>query len=110
MRNKNLHEGVQLLEEVLDKKTLKNLETLAGVNEEDIEIFDNGFKFQFERSLRANRCKVIKYHDKIILEFRKVASGLIEGNYDRLVYENVINPSEFQEVFEYQTSIYLSYI
>ena len=105
-----MHKGIQILEDVLDNKLLKNLETLAGVTEDEIKILDNGFKFQFERSLVANRCMVVSYMDKLIVEFRKKSSNLIEGEIDRLVFEDVIKAEEFSDVFEKVTGIYLSYI
>jgi len=109
-KGKDMHEGVTILENVLDAKTLKTLETLADLKEEDIKILDNGFSFQFERSLRANRCKVVRYHDKVIIEFRKVTDNILEGKLDKLVFEDVIKEAQFSEVFESVTGIYLSYI
>ena len=104
------HTGVQLLESILNAKLLQILETLAGVQEQDIKILDNGFKFQFERSLKANFCRVVRYHDNVIVEFRKQTNNLIEGKQDILVYEASIKPQEFSNVFENVTGIYLSYI
>ena len=104
------HQGIQILEEVLDPTLMKTLETLAAVNEEDIKILDNGFKFQFERSLVANHCMVVKYMDKLIVEFRKKTDGIIEGKTDRLVFEDTIKAKEFGDVFERVTGIYISYI
>ena len=106
----NKHTGVELLEQTLNTRLLENLKTLANVNEEDIEILDNGFRFTFERSLKTNFCRVVRYHDKVIVEFRKRTNNLIEGKYDRLVYESVINPSEFSDVFQNVTGIYLDYV
>jgi len=105
-----MHTGVQILEEVLPHDVLKNLETLAGVNESDITIGDNGIKFVFERSLKANFCRVVRYHDNVIVEFRKKTDNLLEGKMDQLVYENVIKAQEFSDVFESVTGIYLSYL
>ena len=104
------HEGVSILENVLDKSLLKKLETLANLQEGDIKILDNGFMFEFDRSLRANRCKVVRYHDNLIIEFRRVSDNLLEGKMDRLVFEDVIKESQFSEIFESVTGIYLSYI
>ena len=104
------HEGIIILENVLSKKLLKNLETLANVQEADIKILPNGFKFTFERSQVANHCMVVSYMDKVIVEFRRKTDNLMEGQMDRLVYEDVIKEAEFSDVFEKVTGIYLSYI
>ena len=104
------HTGVELLEKTLDARLLENLKTLADVNEEDIQILDNGFRFTFERSLKTNFCRVVRYHDKVIVEFRKRTDNLIEGKNDKLVYENVIKPEEFSDVFQNVTGIYLDYV
>ena len=106
----NSHSGVDILNEVLNEKLLKNLVTLANLNEEDIKILDNGFKFQFERSQRANRLKVISYHQNIIVEFRKVTDNLLEGKMDSLVHEEVIKLNEFSDTFQSVTGIYLDYL
>lgn len=105
-----MHTGIEILESTLNNKLLKNLETLADLKEEDIKILDNGFKFTFERSLKANFCRVVRYHDQVIVEFRKKADNLIEGSYDKLVFESVIKPAEFSDVFQKVTGIYLDYI
>ena len=105
-----MHEGIIILENVLSKKLLKNLETLANVQEADIKILPNGFKFTFERSQVANHCMVVSYMDKVIVEFRRKTDNLMEGQMDRLVYEEVIKEAEFSDVFEKVTGIYLSYI
>jgi len=105
-----IHEGVSLLEQVLTSDLKKKLETLAGVNEEDITITERGFKFNFKNSLKANYCRVVKYHDGVIVEFRKQTDNLLEGKMDRLIFEQVINPQEISTVFEDVTGIYLSYI
>ena len=105
-----MHKGIEILESVLDDKLLKTLETLASVNEDDIKILDNGFKFTFERSLSANQCMVVSYMDKVIVEFRKKTDNLLEGKMDKLVFEDVITPQEFSDIFEKVTGIYLSYI
>jgi len=104
------HIGVEILETTIDSKLLETLATLANVQEEDIQILENGFKFSFDRSLVANKCKVVRYHDKVILEFRKVTDNLLEGTMDRLVFEDVIKVEEFKDIFERVTGIYLSYI
>ena len=104
------HTGVELLEKTLDARLLENLKTLAGVNEEDIQILDNGFRFTFERSLKTNFCRVVRYHDNVIVEFRKRTDNLIEGKNDKLVFENVIKPEEFSDVFQNVTGIYLDYV
>ena len=105
-----MHKGIEILESVFNNKLLKNLETLAGVNEDDIQILENGVRFTFERSLNANQCMVVSYMDNVIIEFRKKTDNLIEGKMDKLVYEDVIKESEFSDVFEKVTGIYLSYL
>jgi len=109
-KGNKMHEGIDILESILDKKTLKTLETLAGVNEDEIKILPNGFKFTFERSQVANHCMVVSYMDKVIVEFRKKTNNLLEGQMDQLVFEDVIKPAEFSDIFERVTGIYLSYI
>jgi len=104
-----IHEGVNILDEVITKN-LDNLETYAGVTEEDITIGTNNVKFAFENSLKANRCQVVKYHDKYIVEFRKVTDNLLEGQMDKLVFEDVISSADFMGVFESVTGIYVSWV
>jgi hypothetical protein len=101
-------DGIELVETILTPDMLKKLSMLAGLDEADIQITDRGFKFQFENSLRANQCRVIRYHNNVIIEFRKQTDNLLEGKSDSLIYEDVIKPENFQEVFEKQTGIYLS--
>jgi len=103
------HTGVELLENILDKKLLDKLETFANLSEEDITITENGFKFEFDRSLKANFCRVVRYHDNVIVEFRNRTDNLIEGTMDTLVSEKIIKPQEFKDVFEDVTGIYLSW-
>ena len=103
------HGGIIILENVLSKKLLKNLETLADVQEADIKILPNGFKFTFERSQVANHCMVVSYMDKVITELRKKTDNLMEGQMDILVAEEVIKEAEFADWFESKTGIYLSY-
>ncbi len=104
------HDGIEVMDEVLNPKLLKTLETLAGVTEDKIEITERGFKFEFKNSLVANQCRVVRYHDKVIIEMRRKNDNLIEGTYDKLVFEDVIKPQEFKEVFETVSQIYLSYL
>ena len=106
----NNHKGIEILENTLDAKLLKTLETLAGVNEDEIQILDNGFKFTFERSLNANQCMVVSYMDDVIVEFRKKTDNMLEGKMDKLVFEDVIKEAQFSDVFEKVTGIYLSYL
>ncbi len=100
----------QMKENLLSRKTQKNLETLAGVKQDDYTITERGLKFQFENSLQANQCQIIEYHDKVIFELRKKVDNLLEGTYDKLIFEDIIDIREFQEVFESKTGIYLSYL
>ena len=95
---------------LLEDKTKGLLETLAGVKEEDYTITERGLKFNFNNSLRANYCQIIEYHDNYLIEFRKIASNLIEGNYNKLVSEKVILKEDFQNYFESETGIYLSFL
>ena len=104
-----IHEGVNILDEVITKN-LDNLETYANVTHDDITIGTNNVKFAFEDSLKANKCQVVKYHDKYIVEFRKVTDNLLEGKMDQLVFEDVISASEFMDVFEHVTGIYVSWV
>ena len=86
------------------------LEILSNVKTDNYTTTDRGIKFTFENSLQANQCQIIKYHNRIIVEFRKKTDNLIEGKVDRLVFEDVIKPQEFQTVFESVTGVYLSYL
>ena len=86
------------------------LEVLAGVNEDDYNYTERGIKFEFKNSMVANKCQIIEFHDKILVEFRKESNNLIEGTYNKLVSETIIEKHELQEFFESQTGIYLSYI
>ena len=104
------HTGVEILEEVLDNKLLKSLETLADVSEDKITITETGFKFNFDRSPSANFCRVVRYHDNLIVEFRLVTDNLIQGTMDQLVFEQVIKAQEFSDVFQQVSGIYLDYI
>ena len=94
----------------LNEKMKTNLETLAGVYEEDYTKTDRGIKFSFKNSLQANFCHIVEYHDKYIVEFRKIADNPIEGSYNILVSEDIIEPENLQEHFENVTGIYLSYL
>ena len=104
------HTGIEILENVLDSKLLKNLETLADVTEDKITITETGFKLDFDRSTATNFCRVVRYHDNIIVEFRNITDNLIQGTMDQLVFEQVIKPQEFSDVFQKVTGIYLDYI
>ncbi len=86
------------------------LETMAGVHSDNYQMTDRGIKFTFENSLQANQCQIIKYHNNFIVEFRKKTDSLLEGKMDRLVFEDVIKPQEFQTIFENVTGIYLSFM
>ena len=86
------------------------LETMAGVKTSSYTMTDRGIKFTFENSLQANQCQIIKYHDRFIIEFRKKTDSIMEGKMDQLVFEDVIKPAEFQQVFENVTGIYLSFL
>ena len=66
--------------------------------------------FEFKNSLQANKCQVIPFKGKIIVEFRKVSDNLLEGTMDKLISEKVINKSDLQDHFESVTGIYLSYL
>ncbi len=92
-------------EDVQDK-----LKLLAGVNEDSYILSDRGVKFTFENSLQANQCQLIMYHDKFIVEFRKKTNNILEGTMDQLVFEDVIKPEQFLEMFESKTGIYLSFL
>lgn len=104
------HLGVELVDEILTQDFRKKLEDLAGVKEEDITITERGFKFSFKNSLQANRFRVIKYHDNVIVEFRMVTDNLIEGFADKLVHESVVKPQEVYTKFQDVTNIYLDYV
>ncbi len=104
MRNK-FDENDFISEDVQGK-----LETMAGVKTNSYTMTDRGIKFTFENSLQANQCQIIKYHDRFIIEFRRKTDSIIEGKMDRLVFEDVIKPDEFQQIFENVTGIYLSFL
>ena len=107
LRRKELNEEVSgfISEDVQDK-----LSMLAGVTEDSYQLSERGIRFTFENSLQANRCQLIRYHDKLIIELRKETNNLIEGKMNVLVFEDVIKPDEFQKVFEGKTGIYLSFM
>lgn len=104
------HLGVELVEEILTQEFRNKLEVLAGVTEEDITITERGFKFSFKNSLQANKFRVIKYHDDVIIEFRIVTDNLIEGVTDKLVHESVVKPQDVYTRFQDITNIYLDYV
>jgi hypoxanthine-guanine phosphoribosyltransferase len=94
----------------INEDVQSKLSLLAGVNEDSYEFSERGIRFTFENSLQANQCQLIKYHDKYIVEFRKKTDNLLEGKMDVLVFEDVIDPRKFQEIFENVTGIYLSFM
>jgi len=98
---------MNLFEHIEEKGTLRKLKMLAGV--QDYNITERSLSFDFKNSLRANYCRITKYHDKVILELRKKADNILEGKYNKLVFEKIIDINDFEEVFENQTGIYLSY-
>ena len=102
------HKGIDILENIMTTPLTQGLKQLAGVNEENIKILENGFKFDFTNSLKANQCMVVRYQDNIIIEFRKKTSNLLQGTLDELVFEEVIKESEFKDYFEKVTGIYLN--
>ncbi len=106
-KHKNMEEAKDTY---ISEKTQNRLETLAGVKEDSYVETEKGVKFGFKNSLVANYCNIVSYHDKVIVEFRKQSDNIIEGTYDKLVSEEVIEINEFQEHFENITAIYLSYI
>ncbi len=96
--------------EIITQEMKQALGTLAKVNEDDYKFTPRGVEFFFENSLRANRCKVIKYHNQVIVEFRKITNNPLEGKQDILLSERIINPDELMDHFETETGIYLNYI
>lgn len=95
---------------IMSEEMKNKLEVLAGVNEEDYTYTERGIKFNFKNSLRANVCQIIEYHDKIIVELRKETDNILEGTYNKLVSEKIIDKSDLMEHFENMTGIYLSYV
>ena len=102
--------GVDLFDNAIDSKVLGSLKTLANLDENDITFSDNGFNFTFERSLKCNYVRLVEKNNHIIVEFRNKKDDPINGKKDYLVYENVIKPQQFKDVFENVSGIYLSYI
>ena len=100
----------KIVSDYISEQVQDRLETLAGVNEEDYKFTERGIAFEFTNSLQANRCQIIEYHDKYIVEFRKKTDNLLEGKMDQLVFEDVIHKDQFQGIFEDKTGIYLSYL
>ncbi len=107
-KGKNMQEVV--VEDFVPVALQKLLETMAGVNKDSYQTTERGVKFTFENSLQANQCQIIKYQDKILVEFRKKTNNLLEGKNDRLVFEDVIDPRSLQETFENVSGIYLSFL
>ena len=95
---------------IMSEEMKSKLEVLAGVNENDYTYTERGIKFNFKNSLRANVCQIIEYHDKIIVELRRQSDNILEGTYNKLVSEKIIDKSELMEHFENETGVYLSYI
>jgi len=98
------------INEVLDEKFKYQLNTLANVSESDIKenTRTNSISFFFENSLKANHCKIVKYHDKYILALEKVKEIPFDEPEKTLVYEQVLNKQEIKPEFERITGIYLS--
>ena len=95
---------------MLNESTKSALKTLAFVNDLDLNIYENNhgkksLTFDFKNSLKANQCHIVEYvyrnKDMFVVQFKKD---------DKLVYESVIKPQEFEKVFENITGIYLSYL
>ncbi len=101
---------INIVSEILTEDLKQKLKVLAGVNESDIIYTDRGFKFTFERSLQANYCRVVQYHDNVIVEMRKKTDNLLEGQLDILVSEKIIKPQEFNEHFQDVSGVYLDYL
>lgn len=95
---------------MIPENMVKSLGILAGVKPEDYKVTERGVEFKFENSLQTNRCKIIKYHNNYIVEFRKITDNLIEGFSNQLVSETVIKPENLLEHFENKTGIYLSFL
>lgn len=106
----DIKEQIKIIEEIMPQDLKDRLETLAGVTESDYTYSERGIKFDFDNSQFANRCQIIEYHDKIIVEFRKEMDSIIEGTYNKLMSEEVIEKENLLEYFETKTGIYLSYI
>ena len=95
---------------MLTESTKSALRTLAFVNDLDLNVYENNhgkesLTFDFKNSLKANQCHIVEYvhrgQDMFVVQFRKD---------DKLVYESVIKPQEFDDVFEKVTGIYLTYL
>ena len=100
---------VELFDECINSALLERLKALADITEDDIKFTNNGFSFDFGRSPRANFCRVQEHNGSVIMELRKKTEGILEGTKNQLVFERSIKPQEFNDLFEYQTGIYLSY-
>lgn len=101
---------VDIAEGLISDTMKERLKTLAEVDEDSYSYTERGIKFSFANSRAANTCQIIEYHDKIIVEFRKIADNILEGTYNKLVSETVIDKKDLLEFFEEKTGIYLSYI
>jgi len=99
-----------MIKNIIKKDMKKQLNILAGVNEDDYKFTERGIEFNFDNSLKANYCRIIEYHDRYIVEFRKKFDNIIEGKQNILVSEEVITPERLQEHFENKTGIYLSFM
>ena len=102
--------GVDLFDDAIDNKVLSSLKTLANLDEGDIRFSNNGFNFTFERSLKCNYVRLVEKNNNVIVEFRNKQDDPINGKKDYLVYEKIIKPQEFKDVFENVSGIYLSYV
>ncbi len=110
MKLNKIYKDAGIVEGLISEDLKSKLQVLAGVNEEDYNYTDRGIKFEFKNSLNANFCQIVEYHDKIIIELRKKANNLVEGEYNKLVYEDIIDPRDLSDVFQQRTGIYLDYI
>ncbi len=114
-KRKEKHKGrsmkkVYEVDDFISADVQSKLALLAQVSEDSYEITERGIRFTFENSLQTNQCQIIKYHDKFIVEFRKKTDNMLEGKMNQLVFEDVIQPLEFQAVFENVSGIYLSFM
>ena len=97
---------------ILEESTKQALKALGGVTEfREIGIFEarEGIEFDFKNSLKANYAKIVEYNlpsgeIKYIIQLRKRANGD-----DKLVFEDIVKPSEIDEVFEKRTGISINY-
>ncbi len=96
--------------ELIPESLKHKLSIMAGVTEDKYQLSDNSVTFDFTGSLHSNKCQIIQYNGKYIVEFRKITDNLLEGKMNKLISEKIIDEDDLQDHFENYTGIYLSFL